>query len=540
MSQETRKDPRGKDVNLIVRYKSATVDEFIEQHAIDVSRGGVFVKSDAPSGPGTLLKFELRIADDKPIVVGVGRVVWKRDASASDSERPAGMGVKFIKIDDASRTLIEELIARKSGAGANYEAEGKVSSGSVKPGSLSTRPAFSPAPPTTSPRLPSAKLTIAGMPPTVPPPPNEAAANIAASRRPDADAAAGEPKAARKSLDDLLSEIESGGRTGADSFALSTALSRGSAPPPAVGDTRSTFGARKSTVIGIGQSAPPPAVYPASTAPRPPPNDTYGGDDANEPTVMRQAAELLQEALREAGGSPDEIGIDFDSKDGEAEERTLVAPSASLKAAPAFPSTTDKKPEVVSAVAQTAVSTKQPIAAKATRAISTPPAAQKKSSAAPWLFGGLLLALGGGGGAAYKMGYLNQFIDSPRPAPTVVIPKPAVPKLEPTVAPILPEPGVTTVTMLADAGASAIVDASSGRTDSGGSKDASAAAVPTATTVKPPPQQQQQWKPPPQAPKPPPTAAETPATPATPATAAVAPVEVPVQAPPAPTSRVLE
>jgi uncharacterized protein (TIGR02266 family) len=122
MSQETRKDPRGKDVNLVVRYKSATVDEFIEQHAVDVSRGGVFVKSDTPSGPGTLLKFELRIADDKSVISGVGRVVWKRDRGGGP-ERPAGMGVKFIKIDDASRALIEDLVGRKSGAGANYEAE---------------------------------------------------------------------------------------------------------------------------------------------------------------------------------------------------------------------------------------------------------------------------------------------------------------------------------------------------------------------------------------------------------------------------------
>ena len=44
MTQDTRKDRRVKIVSLNVRYKSATVDEFIDNHAHDVSKGGVFIK----------------------------------------------------------------------------------------------------------------------------------------------------------------------------------------------------------------------------------------------------------------------------------------------------------------------------------------------------------------------------------------------------------------------------------------------------------------------------------------------------------------
>ena len=56
MTQDTRKDPRAKIVSLNVRYKSATVDEFIENHSHDVSKGGVFIKTDKPFAIGTLLK----------------------------------------------------------------------------------------------------------------------------------------------------------------------------------------------------------------------------------------------------------------------------------------------------------------------------------------------------------------------------------------------------------------------------------------------------------------------------------------------------
>ena len=123
MAQETRKDPRAKVLTMTVRYKSATVDEFIEHHSHDVSRGGIFIKTPSPFLPGTLLKFEIRIADDKAMLQGVGRVVWKRDSAGSGPDKPAGMGVKFIKVDEASRTLIDRLVVSKGGGVSAFDDE---------------------------------------------------------------------------------------------------------------------------------------------------------------------------------------------------------------------------------------------------------------------------------------------------------------------------------------------------------------------------------------------------------------------------------
>ena len=110
MAQDTRKDPRAKVLSMTVRYKSATVDEFIEHHASDVSRGGIYIKTPSPFPPGTLLKFEIRIADEQAVLSGVGRVVWKREPDGATTESPAGMGVKFIKIDDKSKGVIARLV----------------------------------------------------------------------------------------------------------------------------------------------------------------------------------------------------------------------------------------------------------------------------------------------------------------------------------------------------------------------------------------------------------------------------------------------
>src|SRR6187399_1778379 len=124
MAQDTRKDPRAKVLSMTVRYKSATVDEFIEHHSHDVSRGGMFIKTPSPFPPGTLLKFEVRISGDQRVMQGVGRVVWKRESGEVHDGAPAGMGVKFIKIDDMSRGVIDQLVTRSGGAISAFERGG--------------------------------------------------------------------------------------------------------------------------------------------------------------------------------------------------------------------------------------------------------------------------------------------------------------------------------------------------------------------------------------------------------------------------------
>ena len=108
---DTRKDKRA-PVSLKVRFKSATVDQFIEQYSMDISRGGLFIKSKSPMPVGTLLKFEFQLKDESRLIQGVGRVVWMRMAEqSSEPDRPPGMGVKFIKMDPQSRAIVERIVA---------------------------------------------------------------------------------------------------------------------------------------------------------------------------------------------------------------------------------------------------------------------------------------------------------------------------------------------------------------------------------------------------------------------------------------------
>lgn len=130
---DTRKDKRA-PVSLKVRFKSATVDEFIEQYSRDISRGGIFIKSKTPMSVGTLLKFEFQLKDESRLIHGVGRVVWKRDESETANGSPPGMGIKFIKMDPESRTLVEKIVStRGHDAGAFEEGQGESDEGHEAP-----------------------------------------------------------------------------------------------------------------------------------------------------------------------------------------------------------------------------------------------------------------------------------------------------------------------------------------------------------------------------------------------------------------------
>src|SRR6185503_20223448 len=122
MAEGNRKDPRARVLNMTVRYKSATVDEFIENHSHDISRGGIFIKTRAPFPAGTLLKFEVRIAEDQRLMQGVGRVVWRREPERAEDGFPAGMGIKFIKTGEGAAELISQIIDARQGEESTFEA----------------------------------------------------------------------------------------------------------------------------------------------------------------------------------------------------------------------------------------------------------------------------------------------------------------------------------------------------------------------------------------------------------------------------------
>ncbi|HEX3475655.1 MAG TPA: TIGR02266 family protein [Kofleriaceae bacterium] len=101
-------------VTLKIKFKSETLDQFIERYAVDVSQGGIFIRTKEPLAVGTQMKFEFQLRDASPLIAGEGTVVWTRE---NDPSRPAiapGMGVRFDRLADGSQGILERILTEKA------------------------------------------------------------------------------------------------------------------------------------------------------------------------------------------------------------------------------------------------------------------------------------------------------------------------------------------------------------------------------------------------------------------------------------------
>lgn len=87
------------------------VDSFLSEYVTNISRSGIFIRSDTPLPEGTRvdLRFTL-ICDEIEVIEGVGEVVRTQD----DPDLPKGMGVVFTELTHESERLLERLILERA------------------------------------------------------------------------------------------------------------------------------------------------------------------------------------------------------------------------------------------------------------------------------------------------------------------------------------------------------------------------------------------------------------------------------------------
>ncbi len=101
-------------VTLKIKFKSETLEQFIGRYAVDVSQGGIFIRTKEPLAVGTQMRFEFQLRDASPLIAGEGTVVWTRE---NDPSRPAiapGMGVRFDRLGDGSQSVLERILSEKA------------------------------------------------------------------------------------------------------------------------------------------------------------------------------------------------------------------------------------------------------------------------------------------------------------------------------------------------------------------------------------------------------------------------------------------
>jgi uncharacterized protein (TIGR02266 family) len=147
---------------VIVAYDK--FEEFVEEVSDNLSMNGMFVRSIRPKRPGTVLSFEFRLGDDMSLIQGQAEVAWRRPTTEGP-DQPAGMGVRFLKIDMRSRELIKRLVKEhtmRKMLAEGYELEPPTRKAAPQPAQAPTpQPAVQPLEAVAEPVEPAAALAAA-------------------------------------------------------------------------------------------------------------------------------------------------------------------------------------------------------------------------------------------------------------------------------------------------------------------------------------------------------------------------------------------
>ncbi|MEO1174595.1 MAG: PilZ domain-containing protein [Myxococcota bacterium] len=103
MGHDQRREPR-----VQVNHEFASLDSFLQEYLMNVSRGGAFIRSEDVLDEETLvdLRFTV-IVDDFETIEGQGRVV------RAQHEEPKGFGVVFTSLTDESREVLARLFTQQ-------------------------------------------------------------------------------------------------------------------------------------------------------------------------------------------------------------------------------------------------------------------------------------------------------------------------------------------------------------------------------------------------------------------------------------------
>ena len=105
------KSSRRQADRVAVNHEFQSIEEFITEYVSDISRTGVFIRSDDPLPVGTKVDLKFTVIDvDFETIEGVGEVTR---VVAPGGAEPPGMGVVFVELTKSSQSLVERLLIRR-------------------------------------------------------------------------------------------------------------------------------------------------------------------------------------------------------------------------------------------------------------------------------------------------------------------------------------------------------------------------------------------------------------------------------------------
>ncbi len=78
--------------------------------AMNLGKGGLFLKTLLPLESGTMLRCAFRLPDGEPPIVANAKVAWTRRGSDA-REQPAGMGIRFINLSKVEKRRLRAFVS---------------------------------------------------------------------------------------------------------------------------------------------------------------------------------------------------------------------------------------------------------------------------------------------------------------------------------------------------------------------------------------------------------------------------------------------
>jgi hypothetical protein len=161
---------------LRIKLRYDDVEVMVQRFATNVGKSGLFLPTKSLQPIGAEIKFELRLADDTPVLVGLGRVKLAQPPDPNNPKATFGMAIELMRVTPQSRALILRMLERRRELGlpeiglptpADLDAARRAEavSGPVRDAVSEPVPVPAPGPPSTSSEAPRRPAPSEAKPP---------------------------------------------------------------------------------------------------------------------------------------------------------------------------------------------------------------------------------------------------------------------------------------------------------------------------------------------------------------------------------------
>src|SRR3954471_23455289 len=113
MAPDEPSGPRPAPVVLRIKLRYDDVESMVQRFAPNIGKNGLFLPTKSLQPVGAEVKFELRIANDTPVLVGLGRVKASRAPDPAQPKAAFGMAIELMRVTRESREVILRMLERR-------------------------------------------------------------------------------------------------------------------------------------------------------------------------------------------------------------------------------------------------------------------------------------------------------------------------------------------------------------------------------------------------------------------------------------------